>query len=613
VKTDTPSRISLRLALALLLTLFVSACSSVDTNSTTSSTIATTLSTPISTLEKILADQPPGTKKAIAGEPLPANQVLPLSFGLTYNDTAFEKDISQIYTPGSPAYRKYLTPEQITQRYAISDQQLQQIQNWLKQAGYTIETVDALRSSIQVHATVGTIQQSLGIQLKSYNLLGQSFYMQDGTPKMPSTVAQLVQSIIGLDNFAVPQFRPPFALTKQNNATLAGNCANYGAKQTLTRDKLAAAYQLDQLYHQNIQGQSMSIGIAEFSEPYDPADIANYTACVGIPTPTIQNVEIDGSVKPGPGAGEAAMDIELVAGLAPQAQIFVYQAKIGNDYASFAKGLLDLFNRVATDRRVQVLTVSYGASEDAFNTSTMAAINRSLRTLGAEGVSVFISSGDCGAYSLRVHNLATVSFPASAPYAISVGGTHLQVDDQNVRTSETAWGKDNQAAMCQNEWGSGGGVSQNRAFERPSWQVGPGTNTHYDGTSSAVFTTAFPPQPLSAPNGLRQLPDISAAAYPNIAIYYQGSWVAAGGTSASAPIVAAGTALVGQALNLGGKPVLGGVPTFYQVANHPGNFQPYTDVVEGTNLFYPATPNWDYVTGWGSPNFNQLLQLGLAE
>ncbi|TMC23753.1 MAG: hypothetical protein E6J34_01645 [Chloroflexi bacterium] len=59
--------------------------------------------------------------------------------------------------------------------------------------------------------------------------------------------------------------------------------------------------------------------------------------------------------------------------------------------------------------------------------------------------------------------------------------------------------------------------------------------------------------------------------------------------------------------------MLGGVPTFYQVANHPGNFQPYTDVVEGTNLFYPATPNWDYVTGWGSPNFNQLLQLGLAE
>jgi hypothetical protein len=32
----------------------------------------------------------------------------------------------------------------------------------------------------------------------------------------------------------------------------------------------------------------------------------------------------------------------------------------------------------------------------------------------------------------------------------------------------------------------------------------------------------------------------------------------------------------------------------------------------GNNLFYPATPGWDYSTGWGAPNFNDITQLALS-
>jgi subtilase family serine protease len=163
--------------------------------------------------------------------------------------------------------------------------------------------------------------------------------------------------------------------------------------------------------------------------------------------------------------------------------------------------------------------------------------------------------------------------------------------------------------VCQNEWGSGGGVSQNNNFKRPSWQVGPGTTNHYDGTTSLVLTDSL--QPVVAPNGLRQVPDVAAAAYPNIAIYFQGTWYRVGGTSAAAPIWAAGALLVDQALQQHGKVSLGGVPTFYTLANHSGSLHPYTDIVSGDNLFYPATKGWDYATGWGSPNFNDILQLEL--
>ena len=586
--------------------LLVSACSSPGSSPNTTTTIPTRVitSTPTSTQPHTVANQPPTTAKLPVGQPLPENAIKSLTFNLAYNDTAYEHDLAQIYTPGSPSYHQFLTPDQIVQRYALSDSQLKIVQDWLTQHGYTIIATDSLRSGIKVQATVASIEHSLNIQLGSFSILGHQFFMQQGVPTLTGQVASLVQSVVGLNNFAFPTFKPPFSFTSGISASGA-NCSKYGAKQTLTRDKLAAAYQINQLYKQGFQGQGMSIGVAEFGDSYNPKDIANYVSCAGVNPPNIQNIDVDGHLPAGPGQGEAALDLELIAGLAPQAQILDYQASLNN--TSFAQALVDVFNRVATDHKVQVLSVSYGAGEDTFSTSEQDAVNRSLRNLAAEGVSVFVSSGDCAAYSYRVPHVAMVSFPASAPYAIAVGGTHLQLNSNNVRTGEDVWSSSDGAPVCQNEWGSGGGVSQNSDFKRPSWQVGQGTTNHYNGASSLVFT--YNGQPVSAPNGLRQVPDVAADAYPNISIYYQGLWYRVGGTSAAAPIWAAGALLVDQGLQRRGKTALGGVPALYILANHPGNLHPYTDITSGNNLFYPATRGWDYATGWGSPNFNNILQL----
>ena len=565
--------------------------------------------TPVSTSgPRVVSDTPPMTYKLPQGTPLPANQIKSLTFNLVYNDAAMEQAIAQIYTPGSASYHQFLTPAQIVQQFAESDAQLNTVKSWLTDQGYTVLGVDALRSSISVQASVASIEKSLGIRLESFNALGRQFFMQVGNPTLSGAVAGLVQSVVGLDNFALPIFKPPFSALA--SAAAQGNCSKYGAKLSLTRDRLAAVYQDTALYHQGFQGQGMTIGVAEFDEPYDPRDIANYTACAGLGAPHIQNIQVDGPTAPGSGEGEAALDLELIAGLAPQAQILDYQVGTNNGNISFAQALVDLFTRVATDRRVQVLSVSYGAGDGAFSESAQNAVNRALRTLAAEGISVFISSGDCGAFSERIPNVAMVSFPASAPYAIAVGGTHLQVTPASTRAKEDVWSDNDGAALCQNEWGSGGGVSQNSTFKRPSWQVGPGTTNHYDGSANFVLTASL--TPVQAPNGLRQVPDVAAAAYPNIAIYYQGAWYAFGGTSAAAPIWAAGALLVDQGLKSHGKAPLGGVPTFYTLANHPGNLHPYTDITQGNNLFYPATRGWDYATGWGAPNLSDILQLALG-
>ena len=607
----------LQLALGLaVIGLLVSACSlpgvqSTTNTNTTGLTGLTSTSTPKQSTHTV-ASQPSGTGKLPPGTPLPQDEVKPLTFNLVYNDAAMEQDVAQIYTPGSSTFHQYLTPDQIVQRYALPDAQQQQVMNWLTQNGYAIDSTDALRTAIKVHASVATIERTLHIKLNSYTIDNNQFFLQQGEPKLSEPVSSLVSSVIGLDNFAFPQFQPPFGFALHTATTLSSDCSKYGAKQTLTRNKLAAAYHVTQLYQQGYQGEGMTIGVAEFGDSYNPQNLATYAACVGIAPPHVQNIDVDGHLAAATGQGEAIMDLELIAGLAPKAQILDYQTDGKSN--SFAQSMVDVFNRVAKDHKVQVLSVSYGTYESAFSSSEQAAINKSLRTLAAEGISVFISSGDCGAFTQRLPHIAEVAFPASAVYAVAVGGTHLQVNDSNVGTGETVWGAGDDLPLCSNNWGSGGGVSQITDFKRPAWQVGRGTTTRYDGAQSHVFIRPLDfVDTVEAPNGLRQVPDVAAAAYPNIAIYYKGAWVASGGTSGAAPIWAAGTLLIDQVLQQKGKPALGGVPEFYSLANHPGNFHPYNDITVGDNLFYSATKGWDYTTGWGSPNFNDILQLELNQ
>jgi kumamolisin len=596
-----------------LLPLFLSACSSPGSPNSANAPAAVSQGvTPLPfSGSRVVGDRPSAVEKLLHGIPLSGAEVRPLVFNLIYNDAAMEERVAQMYTPGSSFYHRYLSPEQIVQQFAVSDAQLNTVKSWLTGHGYSIISVDPLRASISVQASVASIDQSLGIQLQSFTALNRTFFMQVGEASLSGEVAGPIQSVIGLDDFALPIFKPPFS-GAQGTATVQGGarCTSYGAQMSLTRDRLAAVYQDSTLYREGYQGQGMTIGVAEFDEPYDPNDVANYAACAGVSAPHIQNIQVDGSTPAGSGEGEAALDLELIAGLAPKAQILDYAAGTNNGKIPFAQALVDVFNRVAADHRVQVLSVSYGSGDGTLGVNEQVAVNRALRTLAAEGISVFISSGDCGAFSQRVSNVAMVSFPASAPYAIAVGGTHLQVTASSARASEDVWSDNDGAAVCQNEWGSGGGVSQNPAFKRPSWQTGPGTTNRYDGASSLVLTANL--VPVTAPNGLRQLPDVAAAAYPNIAIYYQGVWYPFGGTSAAAPIWAAGALLVDQGLTSHSKTLLGGVPTLYALANHPGKFHPYTDIVRGNNLFYPATRGWDYATGWGAPNFSDILQLELS-
>ncbi len=520
---------------------------------------------------------------------LPLNQTIQLTIGLQINRQALAQALQEIYDPASPDYGKYLSVQQIAEQFGASSETIQRVTTWLSQQGFQILSTSPLRDTMIVQANVLQIAKAFQVVLQQRALNGQNFFGPNQAPVLPSAIAPLITSITGLDDFAELQ-HPPVPdqglgkLLNQQNTESAqsgatpqlGDCTLYSLLG-VTRNQLAQQYNFDALYQKGIKGQGMKIGIIEVGEPYSRQDVANYDACNGVDL-QVRNVDVDGQLQPGSGEGEAALDLEMISGLAPDAQLLDYQTPKPDD-----KSFLDDINQIASDDQVQVVSISYGEGEDQTTPAYMAQYEETLELLAVEGISVFISSGDCAAYVDGVYGQLQVSFPASAPWAIGVGGTSLS-------GGEHAWSDSNpDKSSCQNSWGTGGGVSQNKSFPRPPWQTGAGVQNQYS-------------------NGNRQVPDVAAAA-DNIAIYYQGLWTPVGGTSAAAPIWAAGTLLVDQALRQQGKNAMGGVPTIYQMANHPGKFHPFHNITRGDNLYYKAGPGWNYPTGWGSPNFLDIAHV----
>src|SRR5215467_110433 len=170
--------------------LLASACALGGSSGNTTSATSTPSARPSNSHP--VAGQPVATGKLPPGQPLPGNEIKQLVFDLVYNDAAMERDVTALYTPNSPAYHQFLTPDQVVQRYGPSAAQQQTVENWLTQNGYTIVTVDPMHTSIKVQATVATIERSLNIKLQAFSLAGHEFFMQQGVPVLPAPVAALV-------------------------------------------------------------------------------------------------------------------------------------------------------------------------------------------------------------------------------------------------------------------------------------------------------------------------------------------------------------------------------------------------------------------------------------
>ena len=499
------------------------------------------------------------------------------------NASALAAYAAAVTTPGSPLYRHYLTVAQFARRFGASTGAIARVSAALVAQGVAVGPVSANRLALEVTSAAGTLKASAASFAPYRNSDSSAMHLGDGG------VDRLVQAVIGPGAAApsasvtmrsgpifdpVPAGRVRLAPLSQAAGTAGPQpCAAARAAAVsnvaYTADEIASAYGMAGYYAAGDEGRGVTIAVYEL-EPFSASDVAAYQACYGTRA-AVTTVGVDGGAGSGPGAGEAAMDVEDLIGLAPQASIEVYEGP------PTGSGAYDTYSRIVSDDAAQVISTSWGLCE-ALEGSVPASVENTLfEEAAVQGQSLLASSGDSGSDDCG-DGRQSVDDPASQPWVTAVGATSLHA------SGSVVW----------NDWlgATGGGVSSlwgRPAYQNAAAQPQSGVTC---GSSGVVC---------------REVPDISVDGDPmtGYVAYYRGYWRSVGGTSVSAPTVAALAALADASPACGGHSIGFLNPGLYRAAAgaYAADFH---DVSSGSNAFesvagFAAGPGYDMASGLGTP------------
>ncbi len=518
------------------------------------------------------------------------------------NQAALTDLLTRLYDPNDPLYGKYLTPEQFNAQFAPTQADYNAVAAFAQAQGLTVTATHPNRLILDVAAPAQNVEAAFGLRLKQYRLpTGRVFRAPDADPVIPAGLAGKLQSVVGLDTAAVWQphnrlkpmdplafLNPPAnPLVPLGDSPGTGGGADprltgSGPGGGLAPNDIKKAYGLSGVTQ---TGTGQTLGLFEL-DGYKASDITAYEGNFGLPSVSLQNVLVDSATgAAGSGAGEVTLDIELQIALAPGAsKIYVYEGPNSN------AGVVDTYNRIATDNLAKSVSTSWGLYESGNSSSARTSENNAFQQMAAQGQSIFAAAGDSGAYDNG--SSLSVDDPASQPYMTGVGGTKLTTSGAGgAWSSETTW---NGGSIANG--GGGGGIST--VWTIPSYQVG-------FGSTAAKTSTTY-----------RNVPDVSLDADPNsgYAIYVGGKWNIYGGTSCAAPLWSAFIALVNQQRVSAGKGVLGFAnPPLYTIGKGSNYTTEFHDIADGsTNLYYPAVSGYDAATGLGTINNGANLLTDLA-
>jgi hypothetical protein len=326
--------------------------------------------------------------------------------------------------------------------------------------------------------------------------------------------------------------------------------------------------------------------------------------------PSIQDVPVDAG-NDGTEDLETTQDICIAATAAPGANIAVW-------FTTYTQnGWTDLLGQVGLPKAGQptcaVLSSSFyvsngddttGLADSGVTTGWVTAVDMALQDLAIQGVTVCICSGDQGSDCTISDGNAHVTFPASDPWALGVGGTTVG-DIAGSSFDEYVWNDTFTVTGFNPSGATGGGVSD--FFGLPSYQSSAGVPVSVNESKRVG----------------RGVPDVAGNASPNSGYPLNiGNATAQGlknpvpmsGTSASTPLWAGLITVINAAFgqNLGFvNPLLYKIaPTgFRNIVGPPGPANNAFGAAPG----YPAVAGWSACCGWGSPVGVDLLNALAAQ
>jgi len=573
--------------------------------------------------------------------------------------------------PKSPLYRHFLTPQEIGARFGASQADLDMVTKYFAKYHVTVGTWPQHLLTI-VTGKQSDLEAAFGTKFGLYRGYGKEFVAPTQTPHFAQAnlpvagVSDLVHVNVNRRNLlrgsngeflgmSPQQIRRAFDFTGAASAGFNGSGITVGIIGTgpIWSGDVPA---IGTLYHTSVatvhvvpakaqaaSSQNNNTGTGQFD---DPTGLATPPPVIGDPNTCDPITAVFPTSTCNAEDGEAQLDTEQVSELATGATVNFYLAFNNKDCTGGGcpagslgvQGLYvsdDEIQQAIADNTADSLSLSYGLTEPDgvgfyYDSSGNGIGPAEFAALAAEGIAVFVSSGDNGAHACTdpATGLAQAGFciqyPQSDPSVVSVGGVNYPMDSAgNLPPIATisAWASNTTLegdGYNDNSPGSGGGVSQ--IFSAPSWQSGLSVTPAVTG----VGTKRTTPDVALLADGLTGPFVIQYANYPSGGPY----GFPVGGTSAAAPEMAALWAVVLQACKASTACATAGGTHPYRLGNPAGLFysiyarqsvyaSSFFDVVQsedngnlaGSTLYqgYPAGPGYDLVTGVGVPFAGHLI------
>jgi len=551
------------------------------------------------------------------------------------------------YNPSSPSYHAFLSASQFDAMYSAPSSVFSSVESILASNG--LSTIMTGPMLIEGAGTDGQAQSALTQIMGTANI--QRYLI--GSECIPEGLYTLSSSNSHVPSYTPDHHRGAYVGSSQSRPK---SCAfnepsQYG--QTWFPCGLQAIYDETPLLSQGPSGSHQTIALVDaFGDPeitqanslvYDNiacSDLATFNSDFNLPnsncsviyptgSPTLTATDLGDAENWGI---ETALDMQYSHTMAPAANILEVTTPTGSDdfFASV--------EYVVNNNLANTISLSWGYYEDLFYcfsppacsppnaAAFMTGYDEIFQQAAAQGIGVFASSGDYGAYDPVFAPPPTgevsTSSPASDPWVTGVGGTRLTatLTGNSISRLEAAWSFPGSFPGCL--CGSGGGFSM--VFHEPLDQQ----MVHIATQVSSIFEPLLGTSGITFyPQGQRGVPDLAADADPATGVLFvlDGAIFpyAYGGTSLAAPLTAGMSSLV-----QGNTPyfTIGDLaPTLYQLYSHDGGFYTYQSqfgisqlshgihgvmflTASGQNGVFHVTPGvWNPVAGLG-----QLNVYGLA-
>ena len=551
---------------------------------------------------------------------------LGLQLGFVASQSGIQSALKAGSDPASATYGSYPSLSTLASRYGASSSKRKAVLNAFEAQGVTAK-VDVTRLRASATVSVGKAQKLFGVKWKVYRTSsGARLALPAKTPKLPKGIKGNVDTVAGTrvqlssgGSSAVASAAAFDGGTPTRTGTAALGCVpgTFGGTPAsgLYPNQVLAAHGIAPLQAAGLLGQGSRLAIVG-EAPTPASDVDAYRSCFGTGGTALE-IHGAGSIQP---ILESSLDAMVASTVAPRLSRFdlwvhpIAESADDGDVLGFLELLAQPLQATKNGAPLpHVISVSYGVCESTVSADTAARTlaERELAAEAALGITVVVAAGDTGSSACArgvspskltsAEKKPQVSWPASSPSVLAVGGTSLTLNADNSVASTGVWNDTAYPAPFRATAGGGGGSST--FSKRPFWQ---------------------PAQPFGAA-GKRMVPDVAAFAdaspgYPIVCSKgVQGcsgsgqSIAFVGGTSAAAPLVAGMIALWGQQARDQGLPRPGFVaPLLYAMAQRSP--QAFADVTLGTNSLFggsccPARPGFDLATGWGSPQAATVASL----